>query len=84
MIPTVILLGLVLGHWWKTTLVVAAVGWPLLLVATGIDIDPQAFPAAAALAVANATIGILVHQALWMLVRGPTSGVRRNASSLER
>jgi hypothetical protein len=83
-IPTLILLGLVFGHWWKTALAVAAVGWPLLLIATGVDIDPATLPAAAALAVANAAIGILVHQALWLLVRGLTSGVRRNASSVER
>ena len=63
---------------------VVGLGWPLLLVATGIDIDPAVLPAAAAIAVANAAVGILVHQALWLLVRGLTSGVRRNASSLER
>ena len=78
MIPTVILLGLIFGHWWKTTLVLAAVGWPLLLIATGIDIDPAALPAAAALAVANAAAGILVHRALWLLVRGVSSARRLN------
>ena len=72
MIPTLILLGLVFGHRWKTTLVVAAVGWPLLLIATGVDSGLDFALGAAALAVANAAVGILVHQALWFLVRGVT------------
>ena len=76
MIPTVILLGLIFGHWWKATLVVAALGWPLLLLAAGVDIDPAALPAASALAVANAAIGILAHRLLWRLARGLMSAGR--------
>ena len=77
MIPTLILFGLVFGHWWKTTLVVAAVGWPLLLIVTGVDSGLDFALGAAALALANAAVGILVHQALWLLVRGVTSVGRR-------
>jgi hypothetical protein len=76
-IPTLILLGLVFGHWWKTTLVAAAVGWPLLLIVTGVDSGLDFALGAAALALANAAVGILVHQALWLLVRGVTSVGRR-------
>lgn len=28
MIPTMLLFGLVLGHWWKTCLVIATLSWP--------------------------------------------------------
>lgn len=64
MIPTMILLGLVFGRWWRTTLVVAAVGWPTWILADG----SQGFSwrlvlGAAGFAIANAAVGIVVHQA---------------------
>ena len=77
MIPTVILAGLIFGHWWKTTLIVAAVGWPILLLAAGIDIEPALLPFAALAGVANAAVGILIHQLLWFLVRGSTNAARK-------
>lgn len=64
MIPTVILFGLVFARWWAVTLLVAVLGWPLLLVATDVvDLEPGLI-GAAVLAVANAGVGILVHQGL--------------------
>ena len=36
MIPTLLLFGLISGRWWHLSLIVAAIGWPLLLVATGV------------------------------------------------
>jgi hypothetical protein len=75
-IPTVTLLGLILGRWWKATLVVAVVGWPLLLTATGVDIGLDFALGTAALAMANAAIGILVHRLPWLLARGLTSAGR--------
>ena len=80
MIPTLMLLGLVFGHWWRTTLVVAAIGWPLLLIATGVDVDIATVPVAAALGAANAAIGILVHRLLWLIARGLTTGTRKLTS----
>jgi hypothetical protein len=64
MIPTMILLGLILGRWWWPALGTAAAGWPLLLLATDvIDFDePAILAGAAALAVANAGVGVLTHQ----------------------
>jgi hypothetical protein len=64
-IPTMILLGFVLGRWWRPALGTAAVGWPLLLVATNvIDFDDgRVLAGAAVLAVANAGVGVLAHQA---------------------
>jgi hypothetical protein len=75
-IPTMILFGLVFGHWWKATLVLAALGWPVLLVVAGVDIEPVALPAAAAFGVVNAGVGVLVHQTLWRLVRGTRAAQR--------
>lgn len=61
MIPTMILLGLVLGRWWKIALVTAAIGWPVLLLATGTD-APADLVTGAALGVANACVGVLAVQ----------------------
>jgi hypothetical protein len=61
-IPTLILFGLVFGRWWRLSLVAAAVGWPALLVATGVmDVQVELL-GAAGLAVTNAGVGVLVHQ----------------------
>ena len=64
MIPTMILLGLILGRWWRPAIATAAVGWPLLLVATNvIDVDEVGtLVGAALLAVVNAGVGVLAHQ----------------------
>ncbi len=61
MIPTMILLGLVLGRWWRTALVVAAISWPILLLSGGI-ISVAQVPVSAGLAIINAGVGVLVGQ----------------------
>jgi len=77
MIPTLILFGLVFGRWWRATLIVSAIGWPVLLIATGVD-DRIGFAiGAAVLAAANAGVGVLVHRVLWFVVRGSSAGLRR-------
>ena len=65
MIPTMILLGLIFGRWWRPALAAAAVGWPLLLGATNVIDFAEAgiLAGAALLAVANAGVGVLLHQA---------------------
>lgn len=62
MIPSLILLGLLLGRWWRVALVAAAVGWPVLLVATDVAAFDAGLLGAAALAVANSGVGVLAHQ----------------------
>lgn len=62
MIPTMIVVGLVLGRWWRVALLVAAVGWPLLLGLMGLLESPTAALVSSALAVANTGLGVLVHQ----------------------
>jgi hypothetical protein len=69
MVPTLLLLGLLLGRWWRTTLLIAVVGWPLLLLVDG-AIDPGwGLAGAAGVAAVNTGIGVLVHQALSWCVR---------------
>lgn len=69
MIPTMILFGLIFGRWWRVTLVAAALAWPLLLVVTDVaGIDPTLL-GAAALAVVNSAVGVLVHQGALLAYR---------------
>lgn len=75
MIPTMILFGLVLGYWWRTALVAGALGWPLLLLATGILGSGGAFLAAAALGFLNTLVGVAVHQGVLFLI-GAAAGRR--------
>jgi hypothetical protein len=69
MIPTLILLGVVFGHWWRWTLVGAAVGWPALLVAADVIGLGWQLLGAAALAVVNTAVGVLVYQGARYVVR---------------
>jgi len=64
MIPTLILFGLVFGRWWRLSLVTAAVGWPVLLVVDDTMDVEVGLLGAAGLAVINAGIGVLFHQAV--------------------
>lgn len=68
MIPTLIVAGLVFGRWWKTTLAVAAIGWPVWLVAGEVMGLQAGLLGAAALAVINTAVGVAVHQAVRRLV----------------
>lgn len=69
MIPTLILFGLVFGRWWRLSLVAAAVGWPVLLLATDtMDVEAGVL-GAAGLAVVNAGFGVLVHQGVLRAVK---------------
>jgi len=63
-IPTLILIGAVFGRWWRVTLLVSAVGWPVLLVVTGAMSIRPALAGVAGLAVLNAGAGVLVHQVI--------------------
>lgn len=74
MIPTMILFGLVFGRWWRTALVAAAVVWPAVLLMDGVIAGAPGSKVAvvfqaAALAVANAALGVGVHQIVLAGVR---------------
>lgn len=70
MIPSLILLGLVLGRWWRLAVVAAAVSWPVLLVAADVMTVQIELVAAAGLAAANTGVGALVHHGVaWVFRR---------------
>ena len=64
MIPTMMLFGFVFGRWWPVTLLVAAFGWPALLLATDVVGVNAGLIGAAVLALANAGVGVLIYQGL--------------------
>lgn len=77
MIPTMILFGVIFGRWWPITLAAAALAWPLLLVATDVAGFSTSLIGAAALAVVNAGVGVLIHQGVLLGYRHlprPSSG----------
>lgn len=78
MIPTLIFFGLVFGRWWKSALVGAAIGWPLLLLVSGtLQSAPKplvgVLAQAVGLAVVNAGVGVAIHQAVLRMIRGMRS-----------
>ncbi len=73
MIPTLIMIGAIFGRWWRVTLLVSAVGWPVLLVVTGAMSPGPALVGATGLAVLNTGAGVLLHQ-----------GIRRGGRKLRR
>jgi hypothetical protein len=75
-IPTLILVGLIFGRWWRIVIPVAAVGWAVLLIVTGVDSGPVFALGAAAIAIPNVALGVLVHRALWQLVRRVTTATQ--------
>ena len=74
MIPILIAFGLVFGRWWRTTLVIAVVYWPIILVATDVMGLSWDLLGASGLALVNATVGVFAHQALLWGVRRCASG----------
>jgi hypothetical protein len=68
-IPTLIVAGVILGRWWRLALVAAAIAWPLALAATDVMELDWGLLGAAALAVVNTLVGVLVHQAIAWGVR---------------
>ena len=69
MIPTMILFGLLIGRGWKVALVAGTSAWPLLLWSQGLLATPSDMLGAAALALVNTAVGVLVHQLVLALAR---------------
>jgi hypothetical protein len=76
-IPTLILFGLVLGRWWRSALVAAALGWPGVLVATDVMGAGPGLLGASGLAIANAGVGVLIHQVVLRTARNVRQVRRR-------
>lgn len=66
MIPTLILLGAAFGRWWKVTLVVGTLGWPIYLALPG---GGEVTLLAVVLAFANTLAGVLLHQLVALGIR---------------
>jgi hypothetical protein len=64
-----ILFGLVLGRWWRFSLVTAALGWPAVLVATDVMSVGPGLLGASGLAIANTAVGVLIHQGVLRATR---------------
>lgn len=87
MIPSMIFLGLVFGRWWRSTLIAVAICWPIMLATSGVVEGPPieqagTLLAGSLLALANAAVGVAVHQAFLFAARGVirmTSLLRRGS-----
>lgn len=68
MIPTLLLVGLVLGRWWRVAIPAATVGWVILLLATGTGSGANFAAGAAMFGVINITVGVLAYHAVRALL----------------
>lgn len=75
MVPTLILVGLLLGRY-PLVVAVAAVLWPAWLVGAGVDSGLDFALAAALVGALNTAAGVLVFQAIRALVRATRRRVR--------
>ena len=69
MIPTMIVFGALFGRWPWLALAAAAVVWPALLIVTDVMDVERGLVVAAGLGVANAAVGVVVHQCVLFAVR---------------
>ena len=76
MIPTLLLVGLVFGRWWRIAVPVAVLGWPVLLIATGVVHGLPFALVAGAFAAANVLVGVLANFAIRLFVRGVLTSAR--------
>jgi hypothetical protein len=60
---------LIFGRWWKITLPVTVVGWPALLILTGVDSGFEFAVAAGLLAAANVVVGVFACQTIRLMAR---------------
>ena len=72
MIPVLILFGLVTGRWWRVTIPIATLGWPIVLAIIGVTTDAGQLALGAALAAVNSGAGALLFagaRRLWLAIR---------------
>lgn len=72
MIPVLILFGLVTGRWWKVTIPLATLGWPVVLAVTGVTTDVGQLIGGAVAAAVNTAVGVLLFagaRRLWLAFR---------------
>ena len=67
MVPTMLLVGLVFGRWWRVTIPVGTLVWVVLLVATGTGSGLPFVLGGAAFGAANVIVGVLAYQVIaWL------------------
>jgi hypothetical protein len=81
MIPTLLLVGLAFGKWWRISIPAATIGWALLLLATGVVSDLTHVAGAAWFGFINVTVGVLVFQAVRLAYHGVSRQHRHAAPS---
>jgi hypothetical protein len=68
MIPTLLLVGVVLGRWWRVVVPLAMIGWVVLLIATDVGSGSRFVVEAGLLAAANVIVGTLLNGAVRALL----------------
>jgi hypothetical protein len=68
-VPTLLVVGLLLGRWWRVVLPVATVGWHVSLVLAGIGTGLAFWLSAAAVGLANTAVGVAVNRLVTAAVR---------------
>jgi hypothetical protein len=83
-IPTLIVLGLVIGRWWRLAMIVGTAGWPVLLLAGGVVRTGPELLAATGLAAINTGVGVVSHQCAIRVVRLPRHRGARKPAPTDR
>lgn len=73
MIPTLLVVGVVFGKWWRFAMPLATTGWVVALVATGAGSGITFGLGAGVLALINVTVGVLLFQCARYLFRAARS-----------
>jgi hypothetical protein len=81
MIPTLLLVGVVLGRWWRIVVPLAVIGWVVLLIATDVGSGLSFAVGAGLLAAANVIVGTLLNQAARALFHRVTPSDARTAGT---
>jgi hypothetical protein len=68
-IPTLLVVGCVLGRWWKITVPVAAIGWTVMIATTQPHPDASLLVGAAAFAIVNVAVGVLLFHGFGIVIR---------------
>jgi hypothetical protein len=75
-VPTMLLVGLVFGRWWRVTIPVGTLAWVVLLIAISTGSGLPFVLGAAALGAANVFVGALVYQAIALLAHAIVQTLR--------